>query len=41
MTKVSQQRRDEPAIQLLAVTRAARTAGRVALHNDPQGGPTQ
>ena len=30
MTKVSQQRRDELAIQLLAVTRADRTAGRVA-----------
>ena len=30
MTKVSQQRRDELAIQLLAVTRADRTDGRVA-----------
>src|SRR5262245_10790116 len=30
MPKVSQQRRDELAVQLLAVTRADRTAGRVA-----------
>ena len=39
MPKVSQQRRDELAIQLLTVTRADRTAGRFPvrrLKNDPQ-----